>query len=97
MVFGLPLVCYFFDCGVGNPAGPTEESIETFLEFSDVLGAELKAGKSKWGARVQFLGLRGSPQRSDNRGNLKARLTPGEPHALGEEISDIIKSQKSGM
>ena len=74
MTFGITISGYFDDFGALAPEELADLASSTFERFSDSPNIRLKASKTKVGAKMVFLGLKGSFPRPSNSMTLKIPL-----------------------
>ena len=53
----IPRVGYFDDFGMITPESAIGAALEAFTALNQILGFELKVGKSEWGIRIEFFGV----------------------------------------
>ena len=73
----IPPLSYFGDFAAFLRDGLAEKALSVFTRFCDILGFQLKTGKSSVGNKITFLGLLGTFPSDANRGRLLISL-PGE-------------------
>ena len=57
MLFGLPIVNYFGDCGFPIPSSLSADGLSIFRQFCGRIGVAHKEDKTKFGGIVTLLGL----------------------------------------
>ena len=87
---GIPLCNYYDDFGAFTPSPIKEQALRTFEMFSETLGADLNADKSKTKEVIKFLGLKGEFPQLASGMKLKIFLPRSKVIAWSDTILETI-------
>ena len=90
-IFGIPMISFFDDFGGMTPPELTLDAVTIFGEFAKTVIFELKDKKTKFGKRVDFLGLSGEFPARSNKGTLSICLTREKATNWRALIVDFLK------